>query len=38
MGSPLKIMLMGALLAVTVALGTAEAKADPVTFSTHGGL
>jgi hypothetical protein len=36
MGSPLKIMLMGALLAVTVALGTAEAKADPVTFSTTG--
>jgi PEP-CTERM motif len=34
MGSPLKIMLMGALLAVMVALGTAEAKADPVTFST----
>jgi len=27
---------MGALLAVMVALGTAEAKADPVTFSTTG--
>ena len=36
MGSPLKITLMGALLAVMVALGTAEAKADPVTFSTTG--
>lgn len=36
MGSPLKIVLMGAMLAVMVALGTAEAKADPVTFSTTG--
>ena len=36
MGSPLKVMLMGALLAVMVGLGTAEAKADPVTFSTTG--
>lgn len=36
MGSPLKITLMVALLAVMVALGTAEAKADPVTFSTTG--
>ncbi len=36
MGSLFKTTLMGALLAVMVALGTAEAKADPVTFSTTG--
>lgn len=36
MASPLKIMLMGALLAVMVGLGTAEAKADPVSFNTTG--
>lgn len=34
MGRLFKTTLMGALLAVMVALGTAEAKADPVTFST----
>lgn len=32
----LKTTLMGVLLAVMAALGTAEAKADPVTFSTTG--
>jgi len=36
MGSLFKTTLMIALLAVMVALGTAEAKADPVTFSTTG--
>lgn len=36
MGSLQKTTLMVALLAVMVALGTAEAKADPVTFSTTG--
>ena len=36
MGSLYKTTLMVALLAVMVALGTAEAKADPVTFSTTG--
>lgn len=36
MASILKTSLMGALLAVMVALGTSEAKADPVTFSTSG--
>jgi PEP-CTERM motif-containing protein len=36
MGSLFKTTLMVALLAVMVALGTAEAKADPVTFSTTG--
>lgn len=34
MGSLFKTTVMVALLAVMVALGTAEAKADPVTFST----
>jgi hypothetical protein len=36
MGSLFKTTVMVALLAVMVALGTAEAKADPVTFSTTG--
>jgi len=36
MASLFKTTLMVALLAVMVALGTAEAKADPVTFSTTG--
>ena len=36
MGSLYKTALMVALLAAMVALGTAEAKADPVTFSTTG--
>jgi len=36
MASLYKTTLMVALLAVMVALGTAEAKADPVTFSTTG--
>ena len=37
MGSLFKTTVMVALLAVMVALGTAEAKADPVTFSTVAG-
>lgn len=36
MSSIFKASIMGALLAAMVALGTAEAKADPVTFSTTG--
>jgi hypothetical protein len=36
MASILKASIMGALLVLTVALGTSEAKADPVTFSTSG--
>src|ERR1041385_8948015 len=36
MASLYKTTLMVALLAVMVALGTSEAKADPVTFSTTG--
>ena len=36
MGSILKTSLMGVLLAAMVAIATAEAKADPVTFSTTG--
>src|SRR5678815_4269011 len=31
-----KLTLMGALLFAMVAIGTAEAKADPVTFTTSG--
>jgi PEP-CTERM motif-containing protein len=36
MAGTLKVTLMSALLLAVVALGTAEAKADPVTFSTSG--
>ena len=36
MASMLKTSLMGALLLAMLALGTSEAKADPVTFSTSG--
>ena len=36
MASIIKASLMGALLVAMVALGTSEAKADPVTFSTSG--
>jgi hypothetical protein len=36
MASILKASIMGALLVAMVAFGTAEAKADPVTFSTSG--
>jgi len=36
MGNILKTSLMAVLLAATVAIGMAEAKADPVTFSTTG--
>lgn len=36
MSSIFKASIMGALLALMVALGTAEVKADPVTFSTTG--
>lgn len=36
MASILKTTMMGALLVFMVALGTTEAKADPVTFSTSG--
>jgi hypothetical protein len=36
MASFLKASIMGALLVAIVAFGTAEAKADPVTFSTSG--
>ena len=36
MGSLFKTSLMGVLLALMVAFATAEAKADPVTFSTTG--
>lgn len=36
MASLLKTSLMGALLLAMLALGTSEAKADPVTFSTSG--
>lgn len=36
MASLLKASIMGALLVAMVAFGTAEAKADPVTFSTSG--
>jgi PEP-CTERM motif-containing protein len=36
MSSILKISVMGALLVLVAALGTAEVKADPVTFSTTG--
>jgi hypothetical protein len=36
MASILKASIMGALLVAMVAFGTAEAKADPVTFTTSG--
>lgn len=36
MSSLFKTTLMGVMVALMVALGTAEAKADPVTFSTNG--
>ena len=36
MASILKASVMGALLVAMVALGTSQAKADPVTFSTSG--
>ena len=36
MASLLKASIMGALLVAMVAFGTAEAKADPVTFTTSG--
>jgi len=36
MASILKTTIMGALFAVMVAFGTAEAKADPITFTTSG--
>ena len=36
MASMLKTIIMGALFAVMVAFGTAEAKADPITFTTSG--
>jgi hypothetical protein len=36
MASILKTIIMGALVAVMLAFGTAEAKADPVTFTTSG--
>jgi PEP-CTERM motif len=36
MTSVFKVTIMGALLLVVVSLGMAEAKADPVTFSTSG--